>query len=321
MEGYYIAKECSDSMLTQDETTPSFNLDEIEVILNAISNKDALKILIKCKKGIEKPTKTIKQLGLTQRRYYARLSELIKRGLVEKKDESYYLTTLGEVVYDIGIKFNTALINRKQFDLADRLRKSKYISLEETKKIINALSSKGILGYFGESNNINPIKMVDNLEDVVQELVTKIDQAKESVYLASSYTDARVIQAVLRTIKRNVKFALISNNNNFLKKIQLFRIIFSPQMIQDLIDITSSKEIRMKQFNIQYSFCVIDREVAMIELPNESHNIFYTGFIIENKILSEKLIETFEAFYNKGKEDQSLGYLIKLQKIVENIPI
>ena len=305
-------------MSSLSTTIKSFNLDEIRKILGSLSSEDSLKILIAAKYGIIKSTDTIKDLGLTQKRYYVRLNKLIKVGLIEKGEKNYQLTSLGKACYDLGQLFNTTLINRERLDLADRLRKSKSISIEETKRILQALTSNGILGYLGVSDIIRPIKMIDNFEDVVLELVAGINETKESIYLASSYCESRIIEAVLRALKRNVKFSLICGKDNFSKKLQLLQLLFSPQMAKDFIDLVSSEKVRVKHFDIPYSFCVLDGKMAMIELPKSSHNTFYVGFIIQNETLCEKLIKTFEDFYDKGKEDSSIAYLKKF-RIIANV--
>ena len=61
----------------------SINLVELKEILAALANEDAIKIFLTARRGIEKSTKTIQELGLTQKRYYSRLKELMEAGLVE----------------------------------------------------------------------------------------------------------------------------------------------------------------------------------------------------------------------------------------------
>lgn len=282
-----------------------------------MASEDAIKIFLAAKEGITKSTETIKELKLTQRIYYARLNELIDVGLVEKIDDVYQLTTLGTICYSLGEAFNATLNNRDQLDLANRLRKAKTISVEETQQILQAISSKGIIGSLGVSDVIHPIKMVDNYEDVVSELVLGIDGTTKSIYLASSYTDSKIMEAVLRAIKRNIRFSLLSGSggDDLSKKLQLVRMIFAPQIVKDFLDLVSREEVRIKHADIPYSFCVLDEKVAMIELPNPSSKIFYVGFIIKNELLCHKLIKTFEDLYNEGKEDPVIDYLRKLRKV------
>ena len=58
-------------------------LDLSVEILSSLANIDSLKIFLACHEGIESSTRTIEEIGLTQKRYYTWLKRLIDAGLVE----------------------------------------------------------------------------------------------------------------------------------------------------------------------------------------------------------------------------------------------
>ncbi|MFH0748619.1 MAG: hypothetical protein V1915_01675 [Candidatus Bathyarchaeota archaeon] len=287
----------------------SFKLDEIEKILSALSSEDALKILIAAKEGITKSTDTIKELELTQRRYYVRLNELMKAGLIEKVEECYQLTLLGKVCYDLGQAFNTTLNNRERLDLADRLRKSKSISLEETKQILQALSSKGIIGSLGFSDIIQPVKMIDNYETLVSELVDRIEKAQTSISLASCYTDTRALEALLRAFERGVKISGLSGSNKgIIERLQVLRMILNPNMIKVYAMFLDGR-IKVKSSEFPFSFCIIDEKDVIIELPNPISNEFYLGFSLQNEEIGKRLLQSFDELYKEGKENIILSQI------------
>ena len=57
------------------EVIRSFNIPEIDKILNSMANEDALKILIASNGGISNSARIIQELGLTQKRYYTHLKD------------------------------------------------------------------------------------------------------------------------------------------------------------------------------------------------------------------------------------------------------
>ena len=285
-----------------NDTIESFNINEIQKILRALSNEDAIQIFLAAKKGIMKSTDTIKKLKLTQRRYYARLNELIECGLIEKRDDVYELTTLGIICYNLGEFFNTTIANRDRLDLADRLRKAKSISLDETKQILQAITNKGIVGSLGVADLIHPVKMIETYEQLVSEIVSQIDKAEKNVYLASYYFDPRGVNAILRAVERGLTLSFLSSTKRSLtEKLQVLRLILNPNIIK-LYTTFFDKKIHVKLADFPFSFCVIDEKHVIIELPNPLNNSFYLGFSLENEALSRNLIETFEALSKEGKE-------------------
>ena len=72
----------------------------IEDILRVISDNKAL-VLFNIIALTEGAPIQIRKIGLTTRQYYSRLSRLTKTGLVTRKNGRYFLTLLGEIVYEI----------------------------------------------------------------------------------------------------------------------------------------------------------------------------------------------------------------------------
>ncbi|MDQ1279180.1 MAG: hypothetical protein QG670_440 [Thermoproteota archaeon] len=290
-------------MYQTEDVANSYNITEIGKILSSLASEDAIKIFIAAKEGIGKSANTIKELDLTSRKYYLRLNKLISAGLIEKKDEKYQLTMLGEVCYSFGQVFNTTLDHRDRLDLADRLRKTNSISLDETKKIMEAISSKGIIGSLGVAGIINPIKMIAKYDDLVLELVTQIDEAKKNVYLASYYTDYRGIEAILRALDRGLTLHLLSGSRESVsEKLQLLHLIVNPSVLR-LYSTFLNGKIRVRSTKFPFSFCVVDEKYAIIELPNPITNTFYMGFCFKEIGISKSLIETFEVLYKNGVEN------------------
>lgn len=295
-----------------NETVKSFDITGIDRIMNAAASEDALKILIAAKGGIGNSSRVIKELGLTQKRYYARLKELVKAGLVEKHDDIYSLTSMGIICYNMGEVFNKALKNRISLDLVDTIRKTKYMSLEDSKQILQELTSKGIIGTIGVTDFIQPIKMLDSYESLVSELICRVDVAEKNIYLASHYIDAKVTEALLKAVDRQVNLSVLTGlKGNWSEKIQIFRMILNPKIAKDVVDFMTKDEIKVKNAEFPFSFSVIDGKYIIIELPNPLTHEFYMGFSMQNEIISQSLIKNFSALYESGKEESIVALLKK----------
>jgi len=290
-----------------DQLLKSVNVAEMGEILNALAHEDALKIFVAAKVGITKSTSTIKKLGLTQKRYYSRLKELMEASLIEKRDNAYQLTTTGSICYTLGRAFNEALGQRDRLDLADRLKRSKSISMEETKEILQALTRKGITGSIGVADVLEPVKLFDTYESLVTALIDQIDRAEKNIYVASYYSDSRVVEAVLRASQRGLYLSFLTGRDEGVAdKMQLIRLMLNPKMAK-LYFTLLGEQIRVRQSDFPYSFFVLDEKVVIIELPNPLTNTFYTGFSVQNEGLSRRLIKAYEALYKTGKEHPLLS--------------
>ncbi|MCW4038762.1 MAG: hypothetical protein NWF13_08525 [Candidatus Bathyarchaeota archaeon] len=290
----------------------SINLVELKEILAALANEDAIKIFLTARKGIEKSTKTIQELGLTQKRYYSRLKELMEAGLVEKRDNVYQHTTTGMICYTLGKSFNSALDQRDRLDLADRLRRSKSISQEETKQILQALSPRGLASSLETGESINPVKMFEEHESLVSEIITLIEGAEERIYLAAYDPDVRVMEALIKAVQRKIDLSLLTGKSQKLSEsIQILRTILNPSIAHVVLKLLQSQELTVKHGDIPFNFCVIDETFALIELSDPLTKGFHVGFTLESQSMCRKLVKTFNSLYQKAEEDPLVAILKK----------
>lgn len=296
----------------------TYDIAEIGRILNALAHEDALKIFIAAKVGITVPTRTIKELGLTQKRYYTRLRELMNVGLIERRVSVYRLTIMGTVIFSLGDSMNTALSQRDRLDLADKVRKAKSISLEETKEILHAISKKGILGSLGLDDLIQPVKMVETYEMLVSELIDRIAKAEQEIYLASYYSDSRVVEAILKASQRGIRLSVLSDTQKSIgERLQVLRLMLNPKMFK-LYTTFLDDQVRLKQAEFPFSFCIIDGSFIIIELPNPMTNEFYLGFSTQSAALGQRLIASFEELYTRGKTHTILNQFKKTHRLLRN---
>jgi len=299
-------------MSQMSDAFKSINLVELKEILTALANEDAIKIFMTARRGIEKSTKAIRELGLTQKRYYSRLKELMVAGLIEKRKSGYRHTTTGTICFTLGKSFNSALDQRDRLDLVDRLRRAKSISQEDTKQILQAISPRNLISSLEVGELIHPVRMIEECEPLVSELIARIEGAEERIYLASFDPDVRVMEALIKAVQRKIDLSLLTGESQKLsERIQMLRVILNPGIARVVLDLLQKHELKVKHGDIPFNFCVIDEKFALIELSDPLTSGFQVGFALESHYVCQKLVKTFSSLYQNAEEDPLVTILKK----------
>lgn len=299
-------------------------LNKIGKILSTLSNQDAIKIFQLAKDGISCSTEAIKKSGLTQKRYYTRLSELLETSLVQKSDGIYRHTVLGSAIYKI-IEFLGDLVERQEhLELIDKIKQSKTLSNEEKEEIIRTLTKDRIEDFINLiDGGIRPAGIIYRFEDIIDGVIKLIEKAEKEVYIASRYTENRIVEAILNNLNRVKEWHLISGDkSNLSQKVQLLRIMLShPKIVKTYYEIFRAKNVRTGYVeNLPYSFIIVDRKYVGIEIPKPGSNEFFVGFFVENKTLAEKLIGIFNLLMEGSKEDPRKEFAKEyLERIPKNV--
>ncbi len=270
---------------------------ELSTLFKVLSNPDTLKILYLTIIGIENSTHAIKELGLTTKRYYSRLRELIDTGLVRKMDGVYRQTALGRMVYNRFLPvLRKAVDSRDEMAFLDRLEEME-IDSGVRKRILDELK----IPSFAESNKI---KLLGDYEDLAIAAIDLYDSAEESVLLASNYWDMRVIEAFFRASERGVTNRVIMGKNRQSSKMHKLRMMLSITFAKILIDFaantTELKNI-VRFVDLPYTFCVVDGHHSTIEFSNPLNESFIVAISIENLVVGENLTKLFEMLWETGE--------------------
>ena len=113
--------------------------EKVSSLLDAISDDASLELfkLVALTNG---PSDVIRRnMKITRKQYYSRLFKLVQCGLIKKKDNKYFLTTLGKVMYDAQATIENALNNYWKIRAIDSLGGGEGIPAEEQKKLIETL--------------------------------------------------------------------------------------------------------------------------------------------------------------------------------------
>lgn len=307
------------NLVTENEET--LKLKEIERILSALSNEDSLKIFKMASEGITCSTEAIKKLGLTQKRYYTRLSELLETKLIQKDSGVYRHTLLGSTIYKMIDYLNEVIEKGEQLELIDKVRKSKTLSQEEKEKILHAITGSEIGEFLGLlDGGLKPSGVVYKFENIVSGVVDLIGRARRDVYLATRYTRSEVVEALSKRLDELQMYCISSDKHFFSQVKDLLRIILShPTLIKAYYKVFNSPNIYIGFVDVlPYSFIVVDKRWVGIEVPNPEDNSFLLGLFFENEVLAEKLIEVFNSLKKKAEENTGRKFS---REILEKVKI
>lgn len=275
---------------------------EMAKILRTLGNKDAIKILRFAKNGFDSSTDAYKKLGLSVKRYYYRLESLMNASLITKTNNGYELTPLGRIVYDsIEGRLVWAIEHIDHLRLAETLMKSKTIDKE---------ALKGILGEVpdGRYDGLNVIQTYENLADTVAQL---FDESTRNVYLATRYTDSRVVEAVWRAMKRGIEIWGLDGDMGLLSgRLKMLRMVIShPTSIKAFYDLWHSDTCHLRYGKVPFSFMVADDTTCCVEILNPTMSFFAAIRLDNNKTVCSKLVKTFRQLWDEGTEDDPLKVL------------
>jgi hypothetical protein len=114
-----------------------------EDIINAISDRLSLKIFKTIATENTSDSKVLKKnLKLTSRQYYNRMSRLTKVGLIKRENGNYFLTSLGKVVYNAESNIHMAsqcYWKLKAIDTLQGGRLNRTLPYEEYSKIVDKI--------------------------------------------------------------------------------------------------------------------------------------------------------------------------------------
>ncbi len=270
---------------------------ELSTLFRVLSKPDTLKILFRTGIGIESSKYAMKELGITQKRYYSRLRELIDTDLVKKIDGVYRQTALGRIIYE---RFLPTM--GKAFDAREELELIVYLEGTELENgVKKSILEKLDFPSFAESTKI---KLLRDYETLAIEAIDLYDNAEESVLLASNYMDVRVMEAFFRAKDRDITNRIIIGKNTISSKLHTLRTMLSLTFAKVIINFASNAgnlKDTVRFAELPYTFCVVDGHQTFIEFSNPLNENFIVALSIDDRIIGDNLTKFFDALWNAGE--------------------
>ncbi len=297
-----------------DEDIIQFGLE----LFNIFSNEDALRIFLYAENGIKSSKKAMKELRLTPKRYYSRLGELLKMGILEKDGKKYRYTPLGQALYQLGYYFYDILKNKDRLKFIGELITSDVLKPYEIKKVMDIISedSEGleiVLRSLINRDRIEIIEKIEDYEELVNKLVSDINSAQESVYLASRYIDLRVVEASCKAHRRGIDMRGLISKELLVNQINLIKFLLFPTILKLVFEIFSTNDHLVRECEIPYSFCIIDELICYFELPSIEGD-FSIAFRVVDKNLAKKFNKIFFNLWDKSDIKGVFDFLTLLKR-------
>jgi len=291
-------------------------------ILDALGNQDALSIFIYVEKGMTSSKHAIQELGLTQKRFYSRLKELIDVGLIEKDEGGYHYTTLGRVFSKIGYSLLDVLENREQFELLEKLMDSSSFSSSDFNKISSMVSkgssdASGIFNMIFLSEKQGKVEVLPSYEKLVEKLVERVQEVEGSIYLASRYLDNKVIDSMMKATKKGIPTKVLMAKEHLEDKVNKIQLLLSPGLIMSMLEFFSDPNLDeiMRDGVVPFSFAIVDREHCFFELPSFGNNDFTIAFYVVDNEIGDKFTKMFSTLWETADKKSIPRFFQMLNKI------
>ncbi|MFQ6011926.1 MAG: TrmB family transcriptional regulator sugar-binding domain-containing protein [Nitrososphaerales archaeon] len=274
-------------------------------IMGMLSKKDVLDIFTSASEGLNSSDRAPATLGMTPRRYYKSLSQLMASGLLKKSGKRYTHSGLGEQVYQQEVRGLQAILTQEHgIELLDEIRKNTGITVDDLSRVTPAVVND--LQSTLQVAELSPLRTIRNYEDLVAVVQEEIDKCKKEIVFATRYQDFRVVQSMLRAVSRGVKVtSLVSDKVDLSHRLQMLGNFFShPETIKLWHELRASPNLTVKHCNLPYSFAAFEGARCVIEVVNpvESEN-FFIALIFENESLCENLVKNFNKLWQTAEED------------------
>jgi predicted transcriptional regulator len=303
----------------------SNGLDEqVRAIMSTLSNRDALCLFNLAEEGIESSERVFKTYGLTKKRYYQRLRELVKLDLIRKEESTYKHTMLGSIIFENQVKgLRQTILNRGNIAILQELRNR--LTDADSQASLNKISEE-VLKEMEQSlgvSGLKPIRLYRNWDELVQALQNLIGSMDAELLVASRYVDFRPADLALQAASRGCKIRVIHSNRGTLsERLQIFgNIIANPHSITTYSNFVKNPNVSMRKSYVPYSFVVADSRSVGIEIVSPSDPAsFFLGLEFESITLARKMKLYFEALWTSGEtDDMSVMFARPMEEILREV--
>jgi hypothetical protein len=309
-------------------------------LLSILSKKDNFTIFLFASRGLKADSSTLQKLGLTRKRYYTRLRQLMEAGLINKSDGSYFHTTLGRIIYQkylIGLMQEIA--NTKQMKMIDTLKRTKQFSEDDIIRFVSKITDS--TNITKNMSSASKIEIAWTLEDMVSAIVERVEFCKNEILIATRSFNEIIINNILRKASSEIMKVKVIADARLIK--EYFQV--EEHKTLDLNDDKNSTErtnvvtnpwcqnnnnnnINRRIYRVPYSIIVLDGEEVGVELidwnePKKLHGIVFIKDENTCKIIRDFYLKLWDSaaslpssFKQEEKEKNKLQQQYRQQKRV-----
>jgi hypothetical protein len=108
-------------------------------VLDVLSDRISVDILNAISEKVNTSDKIIQLLGVSDKQYYARHSNLLKTGLIKRRDRVLTLTSFGGLIYQALLIIATACRHKSELIMIDAVKSTSGMPDNEQKNLIDKL--------------------------------------------------------------------------------------------------------------------------------------------------------------------------------------
>lgn len=297
-------KELSLLLKLMPQNTTETDLEKISEILSVLSKHDALSIFIRVRDGLKSDLETYGVIGLTKKQYYTRLKQLVKLGLITKKDTTYVHTSFGNQLYQqhiIGLIGH--LKELKNFEMIDVLKNSSNFKPEDISEFISKITSQTNLDpnllVYGTSEV--SMTLTDTYDDMVLKVLQLIDFAQKEILLISRFRNDHIINSILKKANMGISVKVIADNDTIQsyfdgEKSSIKQDKHKSERMTTVANPFYPSNIERRYTSIPFCLLVIDGKQVGIEIVNsQDPKAFSMSIFVNNSVLANKM----KAFFAK----------------------
>ncbi|MEM3006097.1 MAG: hypothetical protein QXJ79_05210 [Candidatus Bathyarchaeia archaeon] len=270
--------------------------------MKVLGNQDSMNIFLFSEKGITSSKEILKAIGLTQKRFYSRIKDLIDVGLIEKREGKYKLSQLGKIMMNTVIKLEPILLMKDKLKVIDELENSGIINGDKKIDFIKMIFPEEINSLI-TIDSLPLTNVIPNFEDLKNELVYEIGKSEQNILFTSRYYDLSVAETCIKKMESGVQTLYIMEEFKTEDAKKILGLLLSPKSIKIIYDFFGKYKKNIKVVEkILNSFIIIDNKVAFIEVPNPFDESFLFSVKIKDKKIIDVLKETFLKTWKSGRE-------------------
>lgn len=279
-------------------------LGKTSKLLSILSKKDALTIFLLAKEGLKAETDTWQRIGLTRKRYYSRLRQLVDVGLLDKSADTYTHTTLG------------ALVREKQLmELLEQVRNVKQMKMLDTLKRNQQFSEDDVAELFGNIVSTTSTKQASSefvwsYEDMISRVVKDIESCEKEILFATRYLNEIIVRNTLRKVNSGINVKILGDSDHVNQYLAIESQCLSGTETQHTATANNANAphrpniLSRRIMQVPFTVIILDGTRAAVELVNSVNPAKFQGFIfIKDELACKSLTNWYAKLWNSATED------------------
>lgn len=279
--------------------------EQMRDMFSVLANIDTIVLFTEVGNGMKGGAETLQKLHMTKKRFYTRLRELVDSGLVEKAGKEYKYTLLGALFEQQFVSLFQISTNLKELLMMEELRKSERFTSAEIGNFVRRILDKNPSSA-GEGSWLIP-RVIWTYAEMVDSVVGRVSAAKKTIYLASRFTEERIINAMIGRAQAGVEVKVLADTRLLKNYIQSAgeklkaQDSHTPERRKVAVNPFYPFNVERRFSELPFSFILLDGKGVGVELVDARCPSEFSGVVfLENESVFNYLKSAFDSLWMKG---------------------